>query len=175
MRQFFRDGIRWSVREIDSSRSPGSRRDTCLIFECDGIVRRVWDYAESWPGFSDEALWSLVDAPRLAGASIAEDARIVADKTRSLLAQLNAARQVNRALRGDPRELLERCDALRACMHAAIARYAEGLRAGGVPPERAVILMKSALSSGLGGSDDSAAEQLLHEAVDRGIDAYYAA
>ena len=52
---------------------------------------------------------------------------------------------------------------------------AEGLRAGGVPPERAVILMKSALSTGLAGSDDAAAEELLHEAVDRGIDAYYAA
>jgi hypothetical protein len=175
MRQFLRDGVRWSVREVDTSRIPGARGDTCLIFECDGVVRRVWDYAEAWARLSDEALWALVDAPALAGASIAEAARIVADKTRSLLAQLTAARQVNRTLRGDARDLLDRCETMRGCMHAAVAQYAKGLRAGGVPPERAVILMKSALSSGLAGSDDDAAEQLLHEAVDRGIDAYYAA
>src|SRR5256885_1661730 len=135
MRQFLRDGVRWSVREVDSSRIPGARRDTCLIFECDGVVRRVWDYAEAWTRLSDEA--------------------------RSLLAQLTAARQVNRTLRGDARDLLDRCEAMRGCMHAAVAQYAKGLRAGGVPPERAVILMKSALSSGLAGSDDDAAEQLL--------------
>ncbi|HXT18716.1 MAG TPA: hypothetical protein VN706_24035 [Gemmatimonadaceae bacterium] len=190
MRKLVRDGVPWEIREVDSSRIPGARRDRCLIYECEGIVRRVWNFSDTWAELSDDALWSLLDGPAAQPApqqpsdtnvthvaQLGDDARVVAERTRSLLQEVALLRETNSSLRGEREDIVDRCRGLREHMHQAIAHYAESLRADGIPPERALILMKSALQLGLAGCDDREpdAEQLLHEGVDWGIDAYYAA
>ena len=173
-----RDNVRWAVREIDSRHVPGSRRDSCLIFECDGIVRRLWEYPDAWVELADDDLWALIEAPVPVTISVELQATLVAERTRSLLTQVAVLRDADRILRDDQHALLERCSELRRCMHTAIIEYAGTLRARGIPPERALVLLKSALQRGVAGCDDAmdlAAEQLLHEGVDRAIDAYYAA
>ena len=40
------DGARWQVREVDARDVPGARGERCLLFEGEGVVRRVW----SWTG-----------------------------------------------------------------------------------------------------------------------------
>jgi hypothetical protein len=127
---------------------------------------------------TDDALWALIETPTVVTPSVDLQARMVTERIRSLLAQVAILRQANRVLRDDRRVVLERCGELRRCMHAAVTEYAGMLRARGEPPERALVLLKSALQSGLadcGDAMETTAEQLLHEGVDRGIDAYYAA
>src|SRR4051812_8851583 len=182
VRQIVRGGEPWIVRELDSRRVPGARGEFCLIFECDGIVRRVWQYGSDWAALSDDELWALLeqadDTARATreGLRAGQAASAVTERTRSLLMQVELIRKANQALRTEQRELLERCAALRSEMRAAVASYAESLRAGGVPPEQAVVLLKRALQKGVAAGDDideSAAEQVVHEGVDWAIDAYY--
>jgi hypothetical protein len=186
-RQIIRNGVRWSIHEIDSSRVPGARRASCLIFECDGIVRRVWEYDADWAAATDDALWAIVEPPNAArgntpsgrtGEHSVAAAHVVAERARSLLLEVELMREAGHMLRIDQADTTERCRLLRVDMRQAIAQYAEVLRADGVPPERALILLKTALKDGLGACDDpgdATAEQLLHDGVDWAIDAYYAA
>lgn len=182
MRKFVRDGVHWFVREIDAGRIPGAQRATCLIFECDGIVRRVWDYDPMWRDRTDEALWALLRVPAdlltPAAAAVIDAARVVSDRARSLLARLSLARETNQARRVEQPELLDQCNMLRTEMHQAVTHYTEELRASGVEPERAIVMLKSALKDGLGTCEDpgdATAEQLLHDGVGWAIEAYYAA
>jgi hypothetical protein len=49
------DGIRWTVREL-----VGAGGDPpCLVFESDGIVRRVRVYPPAWEALGSEALFAL--------------------------------------------------------------------------------------------------------------------
>lgn len=184
MREIFRDGIRWSIREVDSTNVPGARRASCLIFECEGVVRRVWDFNAAWQRASDVALWTLLEASAASspsgqtGEHAISSASVVADRARSLLVETELMRESRQCLRIDHAELSERCRHLRRGMRQAITSYAEALRADGVPPERAIVLLKSALKDGLGTCNapgDATAEQLLHDGVDWAIDAYYGA
>jgi hypothetical protein len=181
MREFLRDGIRWTVRKVDSSRQPGSRRPTCLIIECDGVVRRVWDFPASWRELSDDEIWSLLDqAPLVGCAAVAralDAAREVTERTRSLLIEVRRWRTATSALRAERAELLDRCNAMRAEMRKSITTYAVSLRGEGVPPERAIVLLKHAVQDAITESGDPTfdSDRVLHDGIDWAIDAYYAA
>ena len=41
-------GTRWRVTEISGHYVPGARGESCLVFESDCAIRRVWDYPRSW-------------------------------------------------------------------------------------------------------------------------------
>jgi len=41
-------GARWRVREVDARSVPGARADRCLLFEGEGVIRRVWNYPRDW-------------------------------------------------------------------------------------------------------------------------------
>ena len=53
------DGARWQVREVDASGVPGARGERCLLFEGEGVVRRVWNYPHNWAHLAAEELASL--------------------------------------------------------------------------------------------------------------------
>jgi hypothetical protein len=96
---------------------------------------------------------------------------------RQLVAELTRVREANRALSEERRMLLESCRRGQAEMRVAIQHYVTTLKSGGVPPERALALLKSAMEDGLGGVgfDRARDEELLQDGVRWGIQAYYAA
>lgn len=51
--------VRWLVTERDAHDDPGARAERCLIFACDHIVRRVWDYPPGWRELPAAALLAL--------------------------------------------------------------------------------------------------------------------
>jgi hypothetical protein len=51
------DGVIWEVRLFVSQYDRRSRPD--LVFESDGVVRRVRDYPEDWHTLSDEMLFAI--------------------------------------------------------------------------------------------------------------------
>ena len=51
------DGVSWEVRLFVSRYDRRSRPD--LVFESDGVVRRVRDYPEDWHTLSDEMLFAI--------------------------------------------------------------------------------------------------------------------
>ena len=56
-------GREWHVYERTSSALspvPGRRS---LVFDADGIVRRIWQYPSSWESLSNDALLGLMDDP----------------------------------------------------------------------------------------------------------------
>jgi hypothetical protein len=53
------DGARWQVREVDARAVPGARGARCLLFEAEGVVRRVWDYPADWMRLAPAELVSL--------------------------------------------------------------------------------------------------------------------
>lgn len=54
------DGIAWRVVECDAADVPGARGPSCLIFFSEGLVRRLWDYPESWRSLELEQLEALM-------------------------------------------------------------------------------------------------------------------
>jgi hypothetical protein len=54
-----RTGARWRVREVDARAVPGARAESCLLFEGEGVIRRVWNYPRDWSHLSPEDLVSL--------------------------------------------------------------------------------------------------------------------
>ena len=54
-----RTGARWRVREVDTRAVPGARADSCLLFEAEGVIRRVWNYPRDWSRLSPEDLAAL--------------------------------------------------------------------------------------------------------------------
>jgi hypothetical protein len=195
MRDLFFDGVEWHVREISATGVPGSPGERCLVFDSEMSVRRVWDYPASWNELSDDDLWRLASIGRASAArdAIADmsagfvpgsgshpaviAATQAAARSSALLAELSIMRQANRALRDEREALLQGCRQTRDELRQAIQTYAALLRRDGVPPERALLLIKSAMKTGLEASDcgDVEANRLVVEGVSWGIHAYFAA
>ena len=51
----------WNVKEVDSSQTPGAKRDTCLVCEHDMVVRRRWSYPANWIDLPDAAVLLLCE------------------------------------------------------------------------------------------------------------------
>ncbi len=184
------DGVEWHVREVSAASVPGTQSERCLIFDSEMTVRRVWDYPAGWSEMSDEDLWHLASIGR---ASTSKDtmAEIVeagshpaviaateaAARSSALLAQIAIMRATNRALRDEREVLLQNCRETRDDMRSAIQTYAALLRRDGVPPERALLLIKSAMRSGIESTEcgEVEADRLVGDGVSWGIHAYFAA
>ena len=61
MRELFREGVRWTVHEASASRTPGAKAYRCLIFDSEGIVRRLWVFPERWDQLVDDDILRLLD------------------------------------------------------------------------------------------------------------------
>jgi hypothetical protein len=196
MREVTREGVRWRVYETNSEHVPGARAAHCLLFDSEGIVRRVWVYPGSWRELSDDELWALLEAAsgqrpqpiietatqipvtRSADLPAVAAATANAARARSLLRELTCMLESNRALRDEQRDLLKDCERIRGQMRSTVESYANTLRLEGIPPERALVLLKTAMEEGLGGPqarDEPGADELLRDGVSWGISAYYAA
>jgi hypothetical protein len=161
-----------------------------LIFDSDMSVRRVWDYPAAWSELSDDDLWQLTTIGRASSSRDAIEgaspvgshpaviaAAEAAARSSALLAEIAVMRQVTRALREEREALLESCRQSRDDMRFAVQTYAESLRRDGVPPERALLLIKSAIKTGVDATacGDVEADRLVGDGVTWGIHAYYAA
>ena len=189
MRELFRDGVRWTVHEASASRTPGAKAYRCLIFDSEGIVRRLWAFPEHWDQLGDDEILRLLDTPptpaegssvvRPSGSQTAIAAAKAAHAhAQALVTEFAILRDANRAITEERMALLESCRQGRAEMRAAVEQYVKTLKRGGVPPERAVALLKSAMEDGLGGHsarDVPGNEDLIGDGVRWGIEAYYAA
>ena len=51
------DGVQWSVGEYTHVNGDGDAH--CLIFECDGVIRRVRGFPADWRGLGPAALLAL--------------------------------------------------------------------------------------------------------------------
>lgn len=51
------DGVRWEVRLFTGRYDRRSRPD--LLFESDGVVRRVRNYPSDWHALADDALFAI--------------------------------------------------------------------------------------------------------------------
>jgi hypothetical protein len=190
MREFWHDGVDWIVREVSAASVPGSHGERCLIFDSDMSVRRVWDYPAAWSELSDDDLWQLTTIGRASSSRDAIEgaspvgshpaviaAAEAAARSSALLAEIAVMRQVTRARREEREALLESCRQSRDDMRLAVQTYAESLRRDGVPPERALLLIKSAIKTGVDATacGDVEADRLVGDGVTWGIHAYYAA
>ena len=188
MRELFREGVRWSVHEASAARTPGAQAYRCLIFDSEGIVRRLWTFPENWDQLSDKEILLLLDAPTPphgmraiphSGPHPTVIAAIAAHvHAQELVAELMAVRDTHRALVDERRILLESCRKGREEMRVAVEQYVRTLKRGGVPPERTVALLKTAIEAGLGGlgsRETPVNEELIGAGVLWGIEAYYAA
>jgi hypothetical protein len=54
-------GREWRVYEWTAGDVSPVAGQASLIFDTDGIVRRLWRYPAGWNGLSDEALLGLMD------------------------------------------------------------------------------------------------------------------
>lgn len=185
------EGIQWRVDELDTSSTPGSRGAHCLVFDADSIVRRVWTYPADWRELSDRELAGLLDnvsgpapesAPQRPIAADAfdqlETARECSERARALLGELAVLRDANRALREDRDARVAECRRQRHAMRAAIETFASALRSSGVPPERAIVMLKSAMQRGIADlpePDEQERDEIVREGVAWAIQAYYAA
>src|SRR5829696_6442285 len=184
MRVLIHDAVEWHVHEVDAGKVPGSRSSRCLIFDSEGIVRRVWEYPSTWAELSDDALWGIIQQsssnpsrPSSGSHPAVALATESAVRSRMLLSELAVAREANRALRDEQEALLKGCQQSREDMRVAVQSYAGVLKNIGVPPERAVLLIKSAMKVGIEATSsfDPDAERLFRDGVTWGIDAYFAA
>jgi hypothetical protein len=190
IRDLLHDGVEWHVREVSAASIPGSRSEHCLIFDSDMTVRRVWDYPATWFDLADDDLWRLttiavalssrdrwVGLPSQGSHPAVIAAAEAAAQSSALLSEIAIMRQTNRALRDERDAMLENCRQSRDEMRLAIQTYAELLRRDGVPPERALLLIKSAIKSGIEATScgEVEADRLVGDGVTWGIHAYYAA
>lgn len=53
------DGRRWTVREVHAVGVPWAKRDRCLLFVNDEVVRRLWYYPDGWMACTDAELEAL--------------------------------------------------------------------------------------------------------------------
>jgi hypothetical protein len=190
MRELLFDGVEWHIREVSAVSVPGSQGDRCLIFDSEMTVRRVWDYPASWSELSDEDLWRLASIGRASSSkdTMAEisgpgshpavvAATQAAARSSALLAELAIMRATNRALRDEREALLQSCHQTRDEMRHEIQTYAALLKRDGVPPERALLLIKSAMKTGIEATacGEVEADRLVGDGVSWGIHAYFAA
>jgi hypothetical protein len=120
MRELFRDGVRWSVHEASAARTPGAQAYRCLIFDSEGIVRRLWVFPEHWDRLADDEILRLLDSPPTpahgvrtvlhSGPHPTVIASIAAHvHAQELVAELMVVRDTSRALVEERRILLESC------------------------------------------------------------------
>jgi hypothetical protein len=185
MRQLQHHGAQWRVWEVDASSIPGARGRRCLIFDSDGIVRRVWAFPDSWAGLADDDVWSLldghlpspVDPPTTERRSAARgDYRSVVEST-AVVARAQLIQLAGSETTAD-RDGSRADDEMSNAMCSAIRAYASTLKREGASPEHALVLVKSAIEEGLGGPsgrDEPGADELMAGAVVWCIEAYYAA
>ena len=55
------EGREWRVYEWTAGDTSPVAGRSSLIFDADGIVRRVWRYPDGWKGLSDDALLNLME------------------------------------------------------------------------------------------------------------------
>jgi hypothetical protein len=55
------DGRQWRVHEVPLPKCE-KRAGFCLIFEADGLARRVWSYPANWVDMSQTELCALCEA-----------------------------------------------------------------------------------------------------------------
>jgi len=191
-RDFVYDGVEWRVREVNAAHVPGSHGGRCLIFDSDMTVRRVWDYPATWMTLADEDLWHLatinpgapvvgVDESSSVRPGVGHPALIAAAeaaaRASALLTEIAIMREANRALREERETRLEQCRRSRDEMRVAVQAYAELLKRDGVAPERALLLIKTALKTGIEATTcgEVEADRLVGDGVTWGINAFYAA
>jgi hypothetical protein len=63
-------GREWRVFEWTAGDVSPAAGQASLIFDADGIVRRLWRYPDGWRELSDEALLALMDTSSRRRASI---------------------------------------------------------------------------------------------------------
>jgi hypothetical protein len=83
-----------------------------------------------------------------------------------------------RTLREQRQDLLNSCRASQTAMMAAVGSYATSLKQSGATPEAAIVLVKDAIRTGLGGEakcEEPEGSTLLGAGVEHAIRAYYAA
>ena len=189
MRELVRDDVKWLVHEASAARTPGAKASRCLIFDSEGIVRRLWVFPDRWEELSDSEVIGLLEAPptpaagirtiRHSGSHPTVIAAIAAQvHAQELVVELTAVRDATRALGDERKALLASCRQGRMEMRVAVQQYVKTLKRGGVPPERVVALLKIAIEDGLGGlsaRDVPGNEDLIDDGVRWGIEAYYAA
>jgi hypothetical protein len=115
---------------------------------------------------------STANHPAVAAATAA------AARARAIQLELDIASEQNGALRAEQRDALAECSRVRTDMRQVIESYAGTLRRGGVAPEEVLVLVKSAMHTGLGGtngSDEPGSDELVRDGVSWAIAAYYAA
>lgn len=56
-------GREWHVYERGSSMDSPIPARTSLVFDAEGIVRRLWQYPSSWADLPDDALLGLMENP----------------------------------------------------------------------------------------------------------------
>jgi hypothetical protein len=187
------DGDSWRVREVDASEQPGARGLRCLIFDSDGVMRRVWVFPGEWRTLSDPDLASLMR--RSVGAltpvspqnsvpieggflhpAIASAAHSVLI-AHELLATVRDVRHDNHALRDNRTKLIEACQVRRDEMTRAIRDYVFALKGHGFSESRVLELVADAVSDGFTDqiADEIERDACLAEAVKAGQDAYRAA
>lgn len=198
-RELARDGVSWRVREVDTSRIPGSRGDRCLIFDADGVVRRAWNVPDDWRSLGEDELWALLDggAHPIPGVREASDvgcsrrqpqsregtaqmvtAAAAAARASALLVETRLMIEASQALRAEQHAMLEEARRVREELRMSIQAYAAALRRDGVAPERALLLIKAAMHEGLrvpADEDAHPTDGVVAEGVAWGIAAYYAA
>jgi hypothetical protein len=62
-RWIVRNRERLMVSEVDARRVPGASRDSCLICEGEGSIRRIWSFPADWSQLDDAALGALFEVP----------------------------------------------------------------------------------------------------------------
>lgn len=176
-RELVRLGSRWRVRELDASAVPGARGSRCLIFESEAVVRRFWSYPRDWANLSDDRLWQIVEPPTEQAASTyaGVPSHAVAERARTLLEDLRSRRERCYSAGDSGWSLLEGCGDTRHEMEHAVRAYADRLRRDGVPPERALVLLKQAVRDGIRGTraEEAITEAVIGSGVEWCISAYY--
>jgi hypothetical protein len=65
-----RHGRDWRVYERSNSANSSLPDRRSLVFDTEGMVRRVWRYPLAWASLSDEALLRLMDADDLGDSDV---------------------------------------------------------------------------------------------------------
>ena len=52
-------GVRWQVREVDSTATPGGKGPRCLLCESRHAVLRLWHFPAGWQALPDGELLGL--------------------------------------------------------------------------------------------------------------------
>jgi hypothetical protein len=175
---------------MDATSIPGARANRCLIFDSEGVVRRAWSFPRTWAELDDDDIWALLErelpAPlattrperrataRGDQAGVVTAARVAAN-TRAFFCTSDDIGYGDDPARMDERHIAK-VNRSRGLMRAAVMNYTASLRSAGVSPERAIVLIKTAVNEGLDQAPECAehiSKSLVDSAVTWCIDAYY--